>query len=254
MEKKKRAYGYIRVSTMMQAEDGISLETQTNKIKRHCKYKNYKLKRVFVDGGISGGTSNRPALQEMLSLVKKDEYIICADLSRLSRNSKDAINIITDLQSKGSYLVSLEPDIDFSTATGEAFSTILFAFYQLERKQISARVKSNMQTLCEQGILRPKPPFGLKFISKDLPFETDEDQAKVIPYILQLYDEGVSLSKISIMLNEEGYAIVLKNYQEGQQFYPQTVKNILADQGKIEVSWRKPYGEKYFESRKKDKS
>ena len=255
METQKIAVGYIRVSTSIQSEEGISLSTQTNKINEYCKYKGMTIRQFYEDAGISGGTSNRPALQDMLTNLRKGEYIICADLSRLSRNSNDAINILKSIKDKGGFLVSLNPDIDFSTSIGELMYTILFAFYQLERKQISERVSANLNTLSRTHQLRSKAPFGWKFVGKDKPFEVDEDQVGVLEYILELHDKGFNLNQISIKLNEEGYAVVLKNHALGQVFDPQKIKNILIDHGRLPNTLnRKPLDKKYFDSRNGSKS
>lgn len=226
----KNAYGYIRVSTINQKEEGISLDTQTKRIEDYCKYKNYELHKVYSDAGISGGTMERQQLKDMLNNITKGNYIIVAELSRLSRNTKDALNILETIKNKGSYLISLNPDIDFSSSIGEMMYTILTAFHQLERKQTGERVTANMLNLSKQNLLRPRPPYGYKFISKEKPMEIDEEEQKIIKIIIDKYTkEKVNLLQISNYLNNNNY----KNRKT--KFYAQIIKNILADNGIIET-------------------
>src|SRR5581483_8655419 len=97
VEEKRIAKGYIRVSTTMQREDGISLETQTQRIQEYCAYKKLDLVKVYQDAGISGkNITGRPGMQELLSDIQKGDSIIVCDLSRLARNTKDALTIVVD--------------------------------------------------------------------------------------------------------------------------------------------------------------
>ena len=59
----KAAIGYVRVSTDGQAEDGVSLEAQQERIQAWCLVNGYQLAAVHVDAGLSGKRAdNRPAL------------------------------------------------------------------------------------------------------------------------------------------------------------------------------------------------
>lgn len=231
LEKQKPtiAYGYIRVSTTMQAEEGVSLDTQTNKIEEYCKFKGYVLVHVYSDAGLSGGNANRPALITLLDVIKKDNYLIVADLSRLSRNNSDAVRIHDKLREKGCKLVSLNPDIDFSTPTGEMMYNVLMSMYQLERRQIAERVSANMQMLKKQGKLRSRPTYGWIFVGKDKAFEEVPDQQEVIKIIIQLYEDGVSMRSIAEYLNREGHNKTLRT--EGGIWYGEQVKSVLRVQG-----------------------
>lgn len=61
----RRAVGYIRVSTDMQAMDGLSLDAQTAAIEQHCVMHGLKLVQIHKDV-LSAGKSERPGLQEAL--------------------------------------------------------------------------------------------------------------------------------------------------------------------------------------------
>ena len=57
--------GYVRVSTEHQL-DNYSIDEQTERLKAYCRAKGWILAKIYTDGGFSGGTTNRPALQQML--------------------------------------------------------------------------------------------------------------------------------------------------------------------------------------------
>ena len=61
----KKLAGYIRVSTVMQAKDGESLETQEEEIIALAKQREQKYE-IYKDKGASAGSTNRPELQRLM--------------------------------------------------------------------------------------------------------------------------------------------------------------------------------------------
>lgn len=241
---------------MMQADTGVSLENQAQRIKSWCDYKNHILLRVYEDAGISGSTiKKREGFKQLMLDLSKGDILCVADLSRLARDSTDAMTILRDIRDRGATLVSLNPDIDFSTPTGELMYTILAGFNQLERKQIADRVKTNLKTLSEQNKLRGKPPFGFKFDGKDKALAPCPSQQALIPRIIVEYRHHKSCAKVAQVLNDEGLNSVLSDNKQNvkpQKFFPSTIQRILADQGIIEMKDRKLLSERYMGSRVAD--
>lgn len=229
VESRKFARGYVRVSTNMQKEDGVSLETQHSRIRDYCSYKKLELLKIYEDAGISGKTiAGRPAVRELITDIQKDDTIVVCDLSRLGRNTIEVLTIIvTHIQDRGAFFICLNPDIDTTSPTGMLILTVLSAVHQLERQNNSLTISTNMQRISREGKLRTKAPYGWKFVGKDLDMVQDDDQQQIIKYISNLYSSGFSINKISVTLNENGYGSTLKN----GKFYPETVKRILIDCG-----------------------
>lgn len=75
----------------MQADEGESLETQQTRIGDYCRFKMLNLIKIYEDKGVSGKNVERKGFQELLSSLCKGETVIVNDLSRLSRNTKDAL-------------------------------------------------------------------------------------------------------------------------------------------------------------------
>lgn len=245
MDNLPNAFGYTRVSTHMQ-EDGASLETQRVRIAEYCKFKGLNLVKIYEDCGISGkGIEERKGLQEMIANLRKGDTVIVTDLSRFSRNTKDALCMLDDFKSKGITFVCLSLNLDSSSPVGALIVTVLMGVHTMERQNISSHVSSNMQRLSREGKLRSRPPFGWKFSGKNVDMTEDEDQQKVIREIIDLNSQGLKLAAIARRLNEEGKAAVLLNNkktipQNPPIFHAQTIRRILIDHGIIESKTPRP--------------
>ena len=123
-----RAIGYCRVSTADQADFGVSLDAQTEKIRVWSVANGYELADVLVDRGLSGGRcDNRPALQEALKAVSRGDSLVVYSLSRLARSTRDTLMIAEALERKGADLVSLSERIDTTSSRKSASMTRLVA-------------------------------------------------------------------------------------------------------------------------------
>ena len=85
-----RVLGYARVSTENQLEN-YSIPQQQSRLESYCHAKGWELLNTYTDGGCSGGTLERPALQELLAAVRRGgvDAVLVYKLNRLSRSQKD---------------------------------------------------------------------------------------------------------------------------------------------------------------------
>ena len=93
------AIGYVRVSSEEQADSGLGLEAQRQRIAAYCAMKGLHLVEVFEDLGISGGKplARRPAGSQLLAAaIKSKTPVIVAKLDRLFRSVADAANVDFD--------------------------------------------------------------------------------------------------------------------------------------------------------------
>lgn len=138
---KMLVFGYVRVSTDNQLEN-YSIEEQTARLEAYCAAKGWTLMHTYIDGGYSGGNTDRPALQEMLRAVRENKVdaVVVYKLDRLSRSQKDTLTLIEDeLLAHGTDFVSINENFDTSTPFGRAMIGILSVFAQLEKDQITER-------------------------------------------------------------------------------------------------------------------
>ncbi len=240
----KSAKAYVRVSTTMQVDDGVSLETQVTRIKEYCTYMKLDLVKVYEDAGISGKNMNRPALIEMLNEIQSGDNIIFYDLSRLGRDTKDTLTIHETIHAKGATMICLNPNIDFSTPAGEMMMSFLAATYKYERQNTSKKVSDNMKRLKAEGKLRARSPFGYKFVGKDKDLEAVPEQQEIIKYIIESHKSGMSDNKIATILNTNGYGYIMnlnkKKATANPSFFNSTIRRILIDNEIVEDEKRRP--------------
>ena len=135
---KLRVIGYTRVSTLEQSREGVSLDNQEYKIRAYADLKDMELVEMIVEEGKSGKTMNRPGLQKIINLInnKQIDGVICYKLDRLTRKTRDLLYLIEDVFAKNDIqFISLNENIDTSSASGKFFLTVMGAMAQLERRR-----------------------------------------------------------------------------------------------------------------------
>ena len=136
---------YVRVSTEEQALNGFSIRAQKEKLMYYAtKIKDWNVYKVYSDEGISGkDIKNRPSLQDMLTDIKnkKVNNVLVFKIDRLTRSTKDLIDLMELFNNYDCDFNSLNESIDTSSATGRMFIKIIGIFAEFERENIVERVK-----------------------------------------------------------------------------------------------------------------
>jgi hypothetical protein len=104
-----KTVGYVRVSTDKQADQGISLDAQADKIRAMAVVQGAELLEMIVDGGESAKSLKRPGMAKLLALVDagKVQTVIIAKLDRLTRSVKDLCELLERFERRGVTLVSV---------------------------------------------------------------------------------------------------------------------------------------------------
>lgn len=199
------AIGYVRVSTEGQAQDGVSLDAQRAKIAAWCELNDYTLTAIHVDAGISGKNCNRPGLQAALADCGKGNALVVYSLSRLSRSIRDTMDISDKLAKSGADLVSLSEKIDTTSAAGKMVFRLLAVMNEFERDQISERTKSALQHKKAQGERVGTIQYGYRLADDGIALIEDENEQQVISAIHSMRDSGLSLRKIVVELERNGF-------------------------------------------------
>lgn len=224
MEMRAKAVGYVRVSTEVQAVDGVSLEAQKAKISGWAEANGFTLLSTHVDAGISGfKTANRPGLQLAIAeACRGRSALVVYSLSRLARSTQDALSISDKLSKAGADLVSLSERIDTTTASGKMVFRMLAVLAEFERDLISERTttamahkKANMERV---GAV----PYGFSMNGDTLtPFEPEQ---AVLTRLRAFRQSGTSYNHIAEILNREGVPT-----KQGGKWHGGTVHYILAN-------------------------
>ena len=138
IEKKPKVIGYCRVSTKGQLENN-SLQQQEEIIL--VKYPNAKIEKEQFTGVVS----DRPILNRVVSKVSKGDTLVVSKLDRLARNTKDGIEIIEQLFSKGVAVHVLNVGLLEDTTMGKFFLTTMLAVAEMERNMIIERTQAGKE-------------------------------------------------------------------------------------------------------------
>lgn len=197
--------GYARVSTENQLEN-YSIDEQTERLKAYCAAKGWVLMQIYVDGGYSGGNTDRPALQKMLKEVRAGQVdaVVVYKLDRLSRSQKDTLTLIEDeLLAHKTDFVSINENFDTSTPFGRAMIGILSVFAQLEKDQITERFTMGRIGRSKAGYFHGggAPPTGYDYIDGKL--IVNEYEAIQVRRAYKMILDGKSVNAIYRTLNAE---------------------------------------------------
>lgn len=130
---------YVRVSTVEQNEG-----RQVEALKKH------NIDKWFTEK-VSAKNTDRPQLKLMIEFAREGDTIYIHSLDRLARSTKDLLEIVEQLQSKGIHLVSNKENIDTSTATGKLMLTMIGAIAEFERANLLERQKEGIAIAKQNG-------------------------------------------------------------------------------------------------------
>lgn len=126
-----RTIGYIRTSKNTQ---DLGLEVQRKALE------NYEPDELFSEQ-ISGRKEHRTELEKALNRLEKGDTLLIYNLARLSRSSRQLVNLMSELNEKEIYLKSIQESIDTRTASGRLFYTVLAGIAEFEAENIRIRTK-----------------------------------------------------------------------------------------------------------------
>lgn len=200
----KNAAIYARVSTEDQAREGYSLPEQEEKLKDLCKFRDYKIYKVYVDAGISAkDMDHRPSFQDMLEDVRNGRVnvIVSYKLDRLTRSVRDLETLITELEKYDCSLECALDDINTSTANGRFFVRMLTVLSQLEIERVSERTKFGLVGAIKDGHI--PIPKTLEFMRNGKKLVINPMEKEIIERIFDLYSKGKSYQQIANIFNDE---------------------------------------------------
>ena len=200
-------YAYARVSTISQAEEGDSLETQVRQVLAYASSRGLTLLEdaVFVEKGVSGGQefNSRPEGARLLASLTSGDIVIFPKLDRGFRNTRDALNVLHTLKERGVSVHSIDLGGDVTgNGVGAIIFTILSAFATFERERIASRISEVKQTRKAQGyFVGGRRGFGFDVVDgKKVPNDAEQ---RLIETMREMRAAGQSLLAIHRWLNDE---------------------------------------------------
>jgi len=144
--------------------------------------------KCYDDGGISGGTMERPALQELLTDIEvgRVDIIIVYKVDRLTRSLADFALIIKRLDAAGASFVSVTQQFNTSNSMGRLTLNVLLSFAQFEREVTAERIRDKIDASRKRGMwMGGAVPLGYDNIEKKLVI--NEQEAKTVTFIFSEY-------------------------------------------------------------------
>ena len=165
--------GYARVST-----EGQNLDRQIDALMAAGVSK----KHLYCEK-MTGTKSDRPELNRLLAGLETGDTVIIPDLTRISRSTKDLLDIVDKIKNKGAYIKSLKDtwlDTTSSNPYNDFLLTVMSGLSQLERDLISQRTKEGLASAKARGRNGGRP----------------SKQNEKAEMVMALYDSGMKIADI----------------------------------------------------------
>lgn len=227
--KDSRVVGYVRVSSAQQAESGLSLVAQREKVMGYAKLYDLDLIDIIEDSGVSAKRIARPGLDRALGMLDTGdaEGLVIAKLDRLSRSLKHWNALIDrffgEKAKKPRRLYSVGDSIDTTSAAGRLVLNMIMAVAQWERETISERTVAALAVKKERNeAIGAKTKLGLARDADGVHLVVDKDEQQTVEAILRMHrGAGLSIREIARKLNDDRVPC------RGERWHPTTVHRVL---------------------------
>lgn len=216
-----------------------SLQNQEESCKAYIlsqAFNNWEYTKTYSDGGISGGTMERPGLQALLNDIRAGhiQVVVVYKVDRLSRSIIDFHKMMQEFDKYGCNFVSITQSFDTSNSMGKLTLNMLLSFAQFEREVSAERVRDKIAASKAKGLwMGGTPPLGYDVNDRQL--SVNEKEAALVRLIFQKYIETENMFAVAEFLNEQDFytkkwvAKRSKREHSGGRFYKSNVQRILTN-------------------------
>ena len=202
-----KAIGYMRCSTHEQADSGLGLEVQAERIRAYCTMRNLKLVAVITDAGVSGGKplASREGGQRLLTMIRqrKADAVVMLKLDRMFRNAGDCLTTVETWEKAGVALHVVDMGgnaIDTTSAAGRFMLVVLAGAAEMERNLTRERTRSAMAVMKSNGQRVGAVPFGFDLADDGTTLIPNEPEHAVIGDMRTMKGSGMTLREIALAL------------------------------------------------------
>ncbi|MGZ9092762.1 MAG: recombinase family protein, partial [Rhodoplanes sp.] len=171
----------------------------------------------YDDGGFSGGSMERPALQRLLRDVESGriDVIVVYKVDRLSRSLIDFARIVEVLDKHNVSFVSITQQFNTTTSMGRLTLNILLSFAQFEREVIGERIRDKFAASRRKGMwMGGTPPLG--YDVRDRKLLVNENEADLVRLIFNRFLRVGSATKLAQELRRAGHTTKSWMTQDGR--------------------------------------
>src|SRR5467141_2268155 len=175
------------------------------------------LRAAYHDGGFSGATMDRPALQQLLGdlTAGRVDTVVVYKIDRLTRSLADFAKIVEILDTKGALFVSVTQQFNTTTSMGRLTLNVLLSFAQFEREVIGERIRDKIAASKQKGMwMGGVPPFGYR--AQDRKLAIVDSEAKIVRFIFRRYAELGSVRLLKDELEARGIRSRLRTSAAGR--------------------------------------
>jgi len=163
------------------------------------------LRAGYDDGGFSGATMGRPALQRLLADITAGQVdiVVVYKIDRLTRSLADFAKIVEILDARGASFVSVTQQFNTTTSMGRLTLNVLLSFAQFEREVIGERIRDKIAASKQKGMwMGGVPPLGYRVQDRKLVLVDNE--AELVRSIFRRYAELGSVRLLKAELEDQG--------------------------------------------------
>jgi len=241
---------YCRVSSDQQL---TSFNHQINHYESYIRsHPNYELTGIFSDEGISGTDHRkREAFHQLMQSAKAGQIdlIITKSLSRFGRNTLDCLKNIRELRTLGVDVYFEKENIHVLRSEGEMLLTLVAAIAQNESLNQSENVKWGIRRQYERGNVKSVSASKFLGYKKDKQgnLVIDDEQAKIVRRIYQLYLDGFGIYQIAKMLTTENVPMAYG----GKAWCPSHIWKVLTNEKyQGDTRFQKTFNKDYLTKRR----
>ena len=213
---------YTRVSTDHGLEqDFNSLDAQHDAAQAYIRSQAHAgwtlIRSRYDDGGYSGGSTDRPALQRLLADVKagKIDVIVVYKVDRLTRSLADFAKLVELFDGQGVSFVSVTQQFNTTTSMGRLTLNVLLSFAQFEREVTSERIRDKIAASKRKGLwVGGIVPLG--YATRDRKIVVVEQEAERVRTIFRSYLELGSLNRLMADLRARGIVTKARSLKAGR--------------------------------------
>ena len=171
---------------------------------------------LYDDGGYSGGTLERPALQRLLADIAdaKVDVVVVYKIDRLTRSLFDFAKIVEVFEERGVSFVSITQQFNTTTSMGRLTLNVLLSFAQFEREVAGERIRDKIAASKKKGMwMGGLPPLG--YDVRDRKLVANEAEARTVVHIFRRYVELRSVSALKAELEAAGVRSKHRTFADG---------------------------------------
>jgi site-specific DNA recombinase len=207
---------YSRVSTDARLEQEFnSLDAQREASEAYIKSQTHEgwsvVRSRYDDGGFSGGSMERPALQKLLLEVqaKRIDVIVVYKVDRLTRSLADFAKLVEMFDAHGVSFVSVTQSFNTTTSMGRLTLNVLLSFAQFEREVTGERIRDKIAASKKKGIwMGGVVPLGYRVEARAL--HIVEDHAEMVRGLFKRYLEVRSVARLKEILDAEDVRLPIR--------------------------------------------